>query len=301
MATRNNEGSRRLSPTQQSAYHLARVARAGDIDGDIRETMRLHLVEDLGLSDHAASARANQELRRVIPGAVIASLSAAGVSVANIDVLDLGAGLGGMSEELIARGARVIALEPGAAWATLTRRRVERHGGQFQLLEALGESVPLPSNSIDLVVSLQVLEHVEDPAKVLAEAWRVLRPGGHFYLACENYLAFREAHYQVPWFPLLPKRVGGLYLRWLGRSPKFLYEAVTYTTYPGVLRRCRQLGFVRRRDETMLSGLRSKTGAKWAALRVLSLATGGRGLLWLDLLRYSFKFGIYELFRKPDA
>jgi len=283
----------------QSAYHIARASQLDDVDRNVWEATRLYLTHDLGVADEIARARANQELQRRIPVAACDALAAAGIKIAGAEILDLGSGLGGMSEELVIRGARVIALEPGAAWASLTRRRVERHGGQFQLIEAFGESIPLPSASVDLVVSLQVLEHVREPEKVLAEAWRVLRPGGHFYLACENYLAFREAHYQVPWLPLMPKRLGGFYLRARGRSPKFLHEAVTYTTYPAVLRACRRLGFVRQRDEEMLRGLRSKGGVKWNALRALAFLTGDRGPLFFDRARYTFKFGIYELFRKP--
>lgn len=288
-------------PSPHSAYHLGHRPQSDDVDRDVYEATRHYLSADLGLSDEIARARAEQELQRKIAIAALDSVSTAGVPVTNVDVLDLGSGLGAVSEELIIRGARVIALEPGAAWASLTRQRVERHGGQFRLLEAFGKSIPLPASSVDLVVSLQVLEHVQDPRKVLAEVWRVLRPGGRFYLACENYLAFREAHYQVRWFPLLPKWIGGLYLRALGRSPKFLIEAVIYTTYPSVLRDCRRLGFIRYRDEEMLRNLHAKSGVKWAALRALAILIGERGLLWLDRSRYTFKFGLYELFRKPTA
>ena len=42
--------------------------------------------------------------------------------------------------------------------------------------------VPLPDADADLVLSTQVLEHVEDPAAYLAECWRLLRPGGRLVL-----------------------------------------------------------------------------------------------------------------------
>ncbi len=271
--------------TMQAAYNESRIAPTGDVSADIVEAMRAYLVGDLGLSPGFAEARAGDELARRIPRSVVEFLSNVGVAVAEKSVLDLGAGLGGMSEELVLCGARVTAVEPGEAWAELTRRRLERRSGQFHVLRTVGESIPLPANSMDLVVSLQVLEHVSDPARVLAEVFRVLRPGGHFYLACENYLAFREAHYQVPWIPLLPKSIGSLYLRVLGRSPQFLQQAVTYTTYPGVLRDARRVGFVRLRDEQLAENLRVKKGAQWSALRVLATATGGKGPFWIDQAR----------------
>lgn len=44
------------------------------------------------------------------------------------------------------------------------------------------EAIPMASNQADVVLSTQVLEHVRDPARVLREANRVLRPGGKLYL-----------------------------------------------------------------------------------------------------------------------
>ena len=284
--------------TRQSAFSVAKGPASDSVDQDIFDATRRLLVEDLGRRENRAIISAEDELRRKIPSAVLNYLSGLGIPLAGATVLDIGAGLGGLSEELVIRGAKVIALEPGAAWSELARRRVERHGGQFRLIQGAGESIPLPDVSVDLIVSLQVLEHVKEPSRVLAEAWRILKPGGYFYLACENYLAFWEGHYDVPWLPLLPKSIGRIYLRWLGRSPIFLDEAVTYTTYPGVLMMCRRLGFVRRRDEEIANALRSKPGAKWSLLRLLARLTNGRGPIMLERASRTFHFGIYELFRK---
>jgi ubiquinone/menaquinone biosynthesis C-methylase UbiE len=288
-----------MSSNLQSAYQLGRVSGSNDVDEDVFAAWRLYMTEDLGISLSVAARRARSELDRDIPKSVLRSLSVSGVSVKGRSVLDLGAGLGGMSEELVLNGAHVTALEPGEAWAALTRRRVERHGRQFQLLNAFGESIPLTDESMDLIVSLQVLEHVKTPSQVLAEAWRVLRPGGYFYLACENYLAFWEPHYQLPWLPMLPKPVGKVYLRMLGRSPKFLEESITYTTFPGVVGACRRLGFVRTRDEEIAKKLASAPNAKWRLMRLLALGSRGHAPRFLDDARNFFKFGIYELLRKP--
>jgi len=43
-------------------------------------------------------------------------------------------------------------------------------------------AVPLKSRSVDLALNIQVLEHVAEPGTVLAELYRVLRPGGRLYL-----------------------------------------------------------------------------------------------------------------------
>ena len=284
---------------RQTAYEVGHVAATELVDRDARDAMLSYLTIDLGRDRQFAEARAEEEVERKIAKATLRGLASSGIKVNGLDVLDLGSGLGAMSEELTLNGANVIALEPGAAWAELTRRRAERHGGKFQLKQAVGEAIPLADRSVDLVVSLQVLEHVTVPKQVLSEVWRVLRPGGHFYLACENYLAFREGHYGVCWLPLLPKSLGALYLRMRGRDPTFLRESVTYVTYPGILRMCAALGFVRRRDALLLQNLQKKGGVTGRALRVAA-ALGGSGLLcWLNGARRTFTFGVYELFDKP--
>jgi SAM-dependent methyltransferase len=49
-------------------------------------------------------------------------------------------------------------------------------------LSVPAERIPLLSGSVDVVVSRNSLDHVADPAGVIAEAWRLLRPGGHLIL-----------------------------------------------------------------------------------------------------------------------
>lgn len=46
---------------------------------------------------------------------------------------------------------------------------------------------PLPSAYADIVVSTQVLEHVQDPALYLAECYRMLKPGGRLVLSTHGY------------------------------------------------------------------------------------------------------------------
>lgn len=283
----------------QSAYHVGHLSKTDNVERDIYDAMYAYLTLDLGIEPTPAEGRALAELSRETPKHVLAFLAHHGINIAGREVLELGAGLGGMSEELVLNGAIVTALEPGGAWARIADARLRRHGKDFQLLNAFGESIPLSDESVDLVISLQVLEHVRDPDLVLSEAYRVLRPGGHFYLACENYLAFVEPHYRVPWLPLLPKTLGKFYLQLIGRPPKFLEESITYTTYPSVIGKCRRLGFLRPRDVEIAKNLKSKDNTTWHIMRFLSNISGGRAPLFLDDIRNMFKAGIYELLFKP--
>lgn len=55
---------------------------------------------------------------------------------------------------------------------------LDRPGTPGVDVEGTAEALPFPDASFDAAVSMQVLEHVEDPARCLAEMARVVRPGG---------------------------------------------------------------------------------------------------------------------------
>jgi SAM-dependent methyltransferase len=55
-----------------------------------------------------------------------------------------------------------------------------------RVVNAAGEHLPFPSESFDLVLSHEVLEHVQDDAAAVREMVRVLRPGGRIVLFCPN-------------------------------------------------------------------------------------------------------------------
>jgi SAM-dependent methyltransferase len=59
---------------------------------------------------------------------------------------------------------------------------------------AAGELLPYPAGSFDLVLSHEVIEHVQDDAQTIAEMVRVLKPGGRAIIFCPNRLYPFETH-----------------------------------------------------------------------------------------------------------
>ncbi|MFW5713700.1 MAG: class I SAM-dependent methyltransferase [Brevefilum sp.] len=55
-----------------------------------------------------------------------------------------------------------------------------------KLVNAAGEALPFPAKTFDLVLSHEVLEHVEDDRKTIEEVVRTLKPGGRLVLFCPN-------------------------------------------------------------------------------------------------------------------
>jgi SAM-dependent methyltransferase len=151
---------------------------------------------------------------------------------ADAKVLDVGSGVGSFVVACRRRGVRAFGIEPDriGKGAGLTAIQIARSRLRTQAFVAgVGERLPFPDSSFDLVVMNQVVEHVSDQRGVLQEAARVVKVGGAIYVACPNYLRFYEPHYKLRWFPLLPKLLGNWYLRLRRRDPVLLQQ-LTYTT-----------------------------------------------------------------------
>ncbi|WP_284116838.1 class I SAM-dependent methyltransferase [Streptomyces fragilis] len=97
----------------------------------------------------------------------------AGRPVEGADVADVGAGTGISTTILRARGARVVAVEPGDGMAAQFRVALP----DAPLVRGDGNHLPLASGSVDLITYAQSW-HWTDPALSFPEAMRVLRPGG---------------------------------------------------------------------------------------------------------------------------
>ncbi|MEL7280952.1 MAG: bifunctional 2-polyprenyl-6-hydroxyphenol methylase/3-demethylubiquinol 3-O-methyltransferase UbiG [Pseudomonadota bacterium] len=95
-------------------------------------------------------------------------------------VLDLGCAGGFMAEALAERGAIVTGIDPAAQAIEAARVHAAQEGHQIRYDVGVGEDLPYEDNSFDVVVCVDVLEHVADLDQVLREVKRVLAPGGRF-------------------------------------------------------------------------------------------------------------------------
>ena len=96
------------------------------------------------------------------------------------DILDLGTGTGVSAIGILDRcpDARVTGVDFSPRMLAAARRYLRRSGREVRLVEASAESLPFAPGSFDVVTGHSFLYLTRHPDKVLAEARRVLKPGG---------------------------------------------------------------------------------------------------------------------------
>lgn len=116
--------------------------------------------------------------------------------------LDIGCGSGGIAAGLAPHIKSIIAIDPfpWAEWSTLQSLH---HNLQFfnQPIENLSSA----SESVDIILCNQVYEHVLNPQALIAEIYRILKPGGYCYFAGPNLLFPIEPHVFWPFVHWLPR------------------------------------------------------------------------------------------------
>lgn len=103
-------------------------------------------------------------------------------------VLDVGAAGGGNTRVLRGLGWRAVPVEYGPDGAQVARER------GLPALRGDALALPVATGSVDAVVAFDVLEHLEDDARAVAEVHRVLRPGGAFLVAVPVDMRLWSAH-----------------------------------------------------------------------------------------------------------
>lgn len=167
-----------------------------------------------------------------------------GVEPSRASVLDLGCGEGGVASAFAEAGAIVTGVDLSAdriaAGKRLAESAVEKpagssgkmptgstRAGRLTLVHGDIFDPDLGSrfeSSADIVLLLDVIEHVEDPAALLSRIRRLIRPGGRLFVSFPPFYSAFGLHQQlmrnsplrrIPWVQLLPWR---FYSRWV-RGP----------------------------------------------------------------------------------
>ncbi|MGB8258981.1 MAG: metalloregulator ArsR/SmtB family transcription factor [Terracidiphilus sp.] len=133
--------------------------------------------------------------RDYVPGKSWKSLAEALLRLLpRVEMADLGAGEGAFALLLAQRATRVIAVDSSARMIEVGRELAARHGiGNVEFRQGDMEELPIEDAQVDLAFFSQSLHHAQHPERALAEAARILRPGGRVMVLDLSHHRFEEA------------------------------------------------------------------------------------------------------------
>jgi len=195
---------------------------------------------------------------------VIAAVFAAELARAR-RALDLGCGSNLIARHLAERypAARFVGVDREAA--------VVRHRDGVVLGDL--EALPFADGAFDVAIANHSYEHTPHPARLFAEARRVVAPGGTIYCAAGNRWALIEPHYRLPFLSWLPRPLASTYVRLSGRGAG--YEGVRFLGYDDLNDTIRGAGLVVE-DRTLSAALEVGRKSPRTAIRV-----GASLLAWM--------------------
>jgi 2-polyprenyl-6-hydroxyphenyl methylase/3-demethylubiquinone-9 3-methyltransferase len=129
----------------------------------------------------------------------------AGPPFAGLAILDVGCGAGLFAEPLARLGGDVLGIDPAPASIGVARRHAEETGAKLSYRVATVEELAGEKTRFDVVAAMEVVEHVADPARFVAEAASLMKPGGLFLASTVNRtlrsfaLAIVGAEYVLRW------------------------------------------------------------------------------------------------------
>jgi 2-polyprenyl-6-hydroxyphenyl methylase / 3-demethylubiquinone-9 3-methyltransferase len=106
--------------------------------------------------------------------------------LAGLSMLDVGCGAGLLCEPLVRLGARVTGLDAAAASLEVARLHAARSGLVIDYRDALAEDLLARGETFDVVLALEVVEHVVDAAAFLKTCAGLTRPGGLMLVSTIN-------------------------------------------------------------------------------------------------------------------
>ncbi len=117
-------------------------------------------------------------------------------------ILDAGCAIGRFSKIFLKRGADLQAFDLSPELAKMAKKNNPRHKNRFR--QASVTKIPFSDGAFDFVFSVEVLEHVPDTKKAVAELCRVAKKGGKIIIIDKNALCTRRLM-QKKWLELSGK------------------------------------------------------------------------------------------------
>lgn len=131
-------------------------------------------------------------------------------------ILDIGSGMGGFLVAMKLKGYDISGIEPNSDYVEIAKLRAARYGISADIYGNSGEKMPFPNDSIDLIHCNDVLEHCENPRRLLEESFRILKKGGRMHITAINRFGFNDVHYHLKFINWMPRLFGEIIIKLRG-------------------------------------------------------------------------------------
>ncbi len=175
-------------------------------------------------------------------------------SLAGASAVDVGGGPGYTAAALRRAGAHAFTVDASFDELGLHGR------APAGAVVADGRCLPMADGAVDLVVTLNAVEHVADPWAFLAELVRVAKPGGTVFVGVTNWWSPWGGHETSPWHYLGGERAARRYRSRTGSEAKNRFGRSLFPIHVGEL-----LGWARRRADVSLVDAFPRYYPSWAS------------------------------------
>ncbi len=160
-----------------SPHALSRQSRGGKVKEEVQSSFwEREQVARIEYADRSNRRRHQRIMQKVL----------ALVEPGDAAVLNIGIGNGGLEMQLMEAGYRTFSLDPSERAVRMLNGKLNAPAGRFQVGSC--RAIPLPDQSMDVIVMSEVIEHLDDPtlAAAMEEINRVLKPRSYLIGTCPD-------------------------------------------------------------------------------------------------------------------
>ena len=136
-------------------------------------------------------------------------------------LLDLGCGIGITFGFVSQTFPNSTACDIDEKALTATSELLARIGIKRKIVKYQGKRLPFVDNYFDIVTSIEVIEHVDDPEFMLSEIYRVLKKDGILHITTANKWWPYEPHYKLLFLSYLPEKLADYYVKFSGQGDSY--------------------------------------------------------------------------------
>ncbi|MCK5591477.1 MAG: class I SAM-dependent methyltransferase [Candidatus Pacebacteria bacterium] len=165
--------------------------------------------------------------------------------------LDVGSGRGEVIVEVFTRGGSGVGVECYDKYIEITKALAQEKGVDVDIWQGYAEKLPFEDASFGFVNLAEVIEHVNDPYKVMSETYRVLEKGGFVYVSVPSRFSFFDVHFHMYFINWLPRKWSNFFINLLGKRKSDTGETgrqkldeMHYYTFFKVKKMMKNIGFL---------------------------------------------------------